>query len=228
MIIAQDNNYKDWTAVYIDDNSEDGTGDAVKQYIQECGYEHKISVVKNKQRQGALYNIYRAVHDCDDDKIIVTCDGDDWFAHDKALWRINMAYQNPNVWLTYGQFVEHPQGKVGFCESFPEEIIKNNMYRSYKWITSHVRTYYAGLFKKIKMEDLMIDGKFFPMTWDLAFMFPMLEMAAGRCAFIGDILYVYNQTNPLNDFRVSASLQKKYDIHIRKKTKYRPIESWRE
>jgi len=33
--------------------------------------------------------------------------------------------------------------------------------------------------KKIAKEDLMYEGKFFEMAWDLAFMFPMLEMAGG-------------------------------------------------
>lgn len=227
MIIAQDKHYKNWAAIYIDDCSEDGTGDAVACYVKERGYEHKIFVVKNTQRRGALYNVYNVVHRCKDDKIIVICDGDDWFAHDKALWRINLAYQDPNVWLTYGQFIIHPSGKLGQCEALPEEIINNNEYRSYKWVTSHVRTYYAGLFKKIKKEDLMINGNFYPMATDFATMFPMLEMAGGRIAFIPDVIYVYNAVNPINLFRSAGGKQKAYGEHIRKMPHYQKIETWR-
>lgn len=226
-LIAQEKNYTYWFAIYVDDCSTDGTGEAVEQYVQEKGFAHKIIVVKNKVRQGALANIYTMVHRCKDNMIMVMYDGDDFFAHDKVLYRINMAYQNPDVWLTYGQYEHYPNKLLGQCEMLPQEIIKNNSYREYKWVTSHVRTFYAGLFKEIRKEDLMFKNEFYPMAWDLAMIFPMLEMAAGRICFIEDVMYLYNCINPLNDFRVSATRQEIYARHIRALKPYSKIDHLR-
>jgi hypothetical protein len=44
-----------------------------------------------------------------------------------------------------------------------------------------------GLFKKIKKEDLLYEGEFVLMSWDIAMMFPMLEMESkGHIAFISN------------------------------------------
>ena len=65
----------------------------------------------------------------------------------------------------------------------------------------HLRTFYAGLFKKIKLGDFLFQGQFFQAACDTAFMFPMLEMAGNKAVHIQDILYVYNQANPKNNSR---------------------------
>ena len=92
-------------------------------------------------------------------------------------------------------------------------------FRTYR-CPSHLKTFYAWLFKKIDVEDLKIGGEFFPMTWDQAMMFPMLEMAGDRHAFIKETLYVYNMTNPLSDNRVNAQLQRDLEKWIRSKPSY--------
>ena len=61
------------------------------------------------------------------------------------------------------------------------------------------------------------------MTWDLAFMFPMLEMSGNKSEYIDKILYVYNLGNPLNDHKVDNTYQRKLEIEIRNKTKYKNI-----
>ena len=97
-------------------------------------------------------------------------------------------------------------------------------FRTYR-CPSHLKTFYAWLFKKIDVEDLKIGGEFFPMTWDQAMMFPMLEMAGDRHAFIKETLYVYNMTNPINDNRVNAKLQRDLEKRIRSKPSYDKLRS---
>jgi len=45
------------------------------------------------------------------------------------------------------------------------------------------------------------------MTWDMAMMFPMIEMAGERHQFIPDIMYVYNDANNISDHHVSRQFQ---------------------
>jgi hypothetical protein len=80
------------------------------------------------------------------------------------------------------------------------------------------------LFKKIEIEDLLDGDEFFSMTWDFAIMFPMIEMAGNRHAFISDIVYVYNTANQINDNKVNAQLQRDLDIVLRNMPCYQRLD----
>ena len=138
--------------IYIDDCSTDDTYDLVmatiKKYkLEQSNLANRIQVIRNTTNQGALANLYTACHSSDDHEIIVTLDGDDALAHANVLTIINQAYQDPHVWMTYGQYTEYPEGWLGICHAIPPHIISSNAYRSYEWVTSHIRTYYAWLFQ---------------------------------------------------------------------------------
>lgn len=218
--------YANYTVIYINDNSTDATKTLVEAYKAEKHLENKLTIINNTDRCGALYNVYHVVHSCPDNAIIIIVDGDDWLKHDKVFVKINSAYSDPNVWLTYGSYdCDPPQRKQGCCASIPLDIIRNNNFRGYRWVTTALRTFYAYLFKKIKKEDFLYEGKFFEMAGDLAYMFPMLEMCGDRFKYIPEILYTYNVSNPINDSRKNGKLQGKLDALIRKKEKYQRLQS---
>jgi hypothetical protein len=151
-------------------------------------------------------------------------DGDDWLAHDGVLEKLNQVYSSQRVWMTYGSYDRYPDSsRKGCCAEIPKAIVKANAFRECKWLSSLLRTFYAGLFKRIAQEDLLYEGNFFQMTWDLSFMFPMLEMCGDRFMYIPDILYIYNTTNPINDFKVDKQLQLKLEFFIRRKNKYQKL-----
>ncbi len=216
--------YTNYFVIYIDDCSPDHTYELVDSYIKAVGQSHRVLLIHNETRKGALYNLYHAIHACPDRAIMVTLDGDDWFRGNDVLQLINRTYDDSNVWLTYGQFEEFPRGSLGICHPMPEHVVQTKSYRTQHWFTSHLRTFYAGLFKKVKKEDMMFDGEFFSVTWDQSFLFPMLEMADGRIKFIDQILYVYNQANPLNDFKQQLRKQLYCERVIRARQKYQPLD----
>lgn len=220
-ILSQD--YDNFNLVYIDDRSWDGTYTLVKQYIRDHNCDDRILLICNRNRQLALANLYENIHRCNKESIIVLVDGDDWFTDSKVLSFINETYQNSNVWLTYGQFIIHPEGDKGFNVPYPLEIVQRNGFRYYAHTASHLRTFYAGLFHHIFIDDLKFQGEFFPMCYDLAIMFPMLEMARTHFKFIDVPLLVYNNSNPLNDHKVDKHMQRKLDLIIRARTCYREI-----
>lgn len=210
--------------VIVNDCSSDQTSVLLHDHIKAHNLEQRVTLIDNTDRKGALQNLYNTIHALPDDAVVVTLDGDDWFAGAHVLQRIADEYKNTKVWLTYGQFQCHPEGEMGFCRKFPTRVLERNSFRAYTWVSSHPRTFYAWLFKKIKKEDLLLDGKFFAVTWDLAIMFPMLEMASkGHIRCIPDVLYIYNNHNPLNDHRTQPGLQQWCNQFIRKKSKYKPL-----
>ncbi len=213
-------NYTNFRVIYTDDCSPDGTGDLVEEYLIHNDPDNKIALIKNQTRKGALHNLYNMIHSCNDDEIIVTLDGDDWFSDDNVLSRLNEVYSSGEIWLTYGQFQLHPSGIRGWASPMPDYIVENNAFRDFQHLPTHLRTFYAWLFKEIKLEDLLYLGKFYSMTWDMAMMFPMIEMAGKRHQFISDIMYIYNDENSISDHHVSRQLQAYLAQLIKKKKRY--------
>jgi len=216
--------YTNYRIIYIDDAAPDGTGSLVEQHTKECQQEHKMTLIKNNERVGALANIYKAVYMCNPEEIVVLVDGDDWLAHENVLTYLNDVYHDPKVWITYGQFVWFPAGKEGFAWKINNQTIAENSFRYSAWSATHLRTFYAGLFQKIKPRDLLYENnKFYTMCWDLSIMYPMIEMAGGHSHFVPDILYVYNNENSINDHKVNIDLQGAMGKHILNRPRYEPI-----
>jgi glycosyltransferase involved in cell wall biosynthesis len=216
--------YTNWRIIYTDDCSPDGTGSIVDAYVKDRGFENKVTVVKNKVRHRALANLYTMIHSCADDEVIVILDGDDALAANNVLEYINALYKARDVWITYGQYTEWPSQLPGFCKAYDPEVVAAGSFRVVNDGPSHLRTFYAALFKKIKKEDLMWNGKFFEMTYDLAIMFPMLEMAQERHFFVPHVLLFYNVANQINDHKVNSSKQAQLARYIRAKQPYGRLE----
>lgn len=217
--------YSDFEVMYIADAPTDGTDTAVEEYFNNNHQPIKRTLIKNEQRKGALCNLYTAIGTCNPHDVIVTLDGDDWLADEQVLAHLHDVYSTKDVWMTYGQSLHYPSNRIGGARQIPAHIINTNAHREYEWVATHLRTFYAGLFQRIHKEDLMYENTFYSVTWDLAFMFPMLEMAGTHSCFIDRILYVYNCNNPISDFRIAATLQGTYERHIRSKPRYLPLES---
>jgi glycosyltransferase involved in cell wall biosynthesis len=216
--------YKNYRIVYIDDCSTDKTYDLVKEYCDTHQLWNKVQLIHNDTRIGALENLHKAIYAVPGQAIVVLVDGDDMLRNNKVLSFLNNVYVNPNIWLTYGQYVEYPSGLRGFCQDFPAKVVKKNKFRQwYGCPISHLRTFYAWLYKKINIVDLMYQGKFYQMTWDKAMMIPMIEMAGDRYRYIPEILYIYNNSNPINDHRVDVKLQANLRTQICNKSPYKRL-----
>ena len=225
-------NYPNWELYYIDDASTDGTAESANGFINEYevilkrhGFESRTTLVKNKIRMRALANIYYAVHRFPDDAIVVMVDGDDFLkdGDENIISYIVDVYRDPNVWLTYGTYEPTHKPFPIFCEDVSHKNFRTErFFRKHPWVFSHLRTFYAGLFKKIKKEDLMINGEFLPTAYDIAIMTPMLEMSNGRFKYIDKVLYVYNNDNPICDYKIESSTV--LPDYIRSKSPYAPVD----
>lgn len=210
-------NYSNFRVIYVNDASKDNTLKIAQKY--KALSKVPFQIIDNPVNLGALQNIYNAVQTCRDEEIVVLVDGDDWLAHDMVLNRLNQAYANPDIWITYGQHIYYPSYKKGHCRKMLKKPI-----RKQDWVFSHVKTFQAGLFKKIQKNDFLQDEKFFSMASDLAFMYPMLEMAInGHIYFMEDVLYIYNRSSPINDDKLDRKHQLLCESIIRKKRAYKAL-----
>lgn len=220
-ILAQ--NYQNYHVYIIDDNSTDNTHAILAEYLAAHPKRSKVTLIRNEKRIGAMANFYYAIHALDDYVIVLNIDGDDWLPHGEVFSYINKLYSNKNIWLSYGQYQEFPSGAIGFCRGYPQRVIKANGYRMHELPISHLRTYYAWLFKKINKDDLMYNGDFVQATCDKVLMVPMVEMSGGRFTCVQDVLYIYNAVNPISDMRVHGVLQAEIRDHLFKLPPYKPL-----
>ncbi len=221
--------HNNWHLIYCDDCSGDGTGQLVEEYIKQKDMQERVTLIKNKKRVGALANQFKATYMVPDDAIILILDGDDWFARNDVFKIINDIYNKEDIWFTYGQFRYAKKGQVGNGKPFPQYVVDSNAFRKYAQ-PSHLRTYYAGLFKQVKLVDLMKNGDFFKMSNDIATLYPMIEMARKHFRFVSTILYIYNDMNILNNHHINWKHQFANARLIKQRKPYEQIESpiWHE
>jgi len=210
---------KDFDCVLVDDASTDNT---YKVALDTVDKDRRFKILRNQENMKQMCSINRGITELrlKDQNVIVQIDGDDWLKHNKVLERVKREYDN-GAWLTYGQFEYYPSGKLGPCGVYPPQILKNRDFRKYMWIGSHLKTFKYFLFKKIERKDFLDDKeRWLTSAADMAFMFPMLEMAGLWIRFIPDVLYVYNKANPLRRDKVALGDQLRYDKLIRARPKY--------
>jgi len=207
----------DFTCYITDDMSTDNTVKIIKEMIQG---DDRFILIENKTKfyqPGNYDQVIRNNDKISDNEIIIEVDGDDWLPDGNTLSRINKVYSNPNIWIANGSF-RYSNGSIGFSS---RQTNFDNL-RASRFTASHIRTWRAFLWRKIKQEDLKDEtGVYWKVTGDLSFMFPMLEMAGEeRYYFMNEINYIYNEENPLNDHKVDLTLVNEIAIKIRNKQKY--------
>ncbi len=215
--------YDNFQVYIVNDCSTDDTCVKLKTFLNNHPLSYKVTLIDNTTRVGAMANYYNVIHALPDHVIVLNIDGDDWLPGPQVLAYINDVYADERIWLTYGQYVEYPRGDVGFCKGYPAEVILKNSFRKHGLPISHLRTYYAWLFKHIKKEDLMYNGDFVQATCDKAMMVPMVEMTGGRFKCIADILYIYNAINPISDMRIYGNMQGLIRDRLFKMEPYQPL-----
>lgn len=183
---VQKQTFEDWTHIFIDAKSDDLTVKRAATQVNR-GSTLQTRLIENDVRKPALQNAVETWNGLPDDEIVVWLDGDDWLAHERALEVLAATYADPDVWLTYGQFMM-PDGELGFAHRYP----LGGDVRKLDWRATHLKTFRAGLAKRIAPSDLLNASGWCDLAIDHVVMYPLLEMAGERYAFIDRVLCVYN------------------------------------
>ncbi|MDA1194387.1 MAG: glycosyltransferase family A protein [Planctomycetota bacterium] len=226
--------HADWRLILIDDQSPD---DTYEQAVKAARGDPRIVVERSPERRLSLWNTKVGIETISDDPedVIVTLDGDDWLAHDGVLDVLEQVYRDPEVWLTYGSHrrwknrLLHRLGlkvKRGIAREIPPAIARAGYFRQYEFVSSHLRSFKRFLWDGIRDEDLRDDdGQYWQAAPDHAFMFPLLEMAgAERIRYLEEMLYVYNNSNPLSEHRSIPDAQLLAACKMRAKEPYARLE----
>lgn len=217
----QSQTYKDFTCYISDDMSTDDSIEVAKKAI---GNDRRFVLLKNRSKlyQPGNYDyVIRNNSKIKNTDVVVELDGDDWFADTDVLSRVNNVYNDQDIWIANGSFI-YSDGRKGFASK--QQITPS--LRTSSFTASHIRTWRAGLWRRIKVSDLKNEqGIYWPVAGDLAFMYPMLEMSGqDHYKFMSDINYIYNEETPLNDHKVNMSQVNIVTHKIRNMRPYEQIE----
>ncbi len=206
--------YGNFEVVFYDDASSDGS------HLKIPTDDSRFNLIRNQRQRGALWNAHHFLTEhCSPDDIVVFLDGDDWLACDHALSRINELYERYGCWVLYGQYRFSSTGRYGSSMPFadPQSFARHREV----WYVGHIRTFRAGVYHAIADYDPVYDcmrgpdGEWYRTTEDRAIMYPVMELAGfDRVCFNDEVFYVYNDENPLNDFRCNAEQQEIDAAHI--------------
>jgi glycosyltransferase involved in cell wall biosynthesis len=223
--------YGRYDMIIIDDMSTDNTVQVAKNTIDKLPswIKKNFKIIENQDKRYAVTNqvqtinyyanCYQEDYSYESDDIIVLLDGDDWLVNDsKVLTYLDNVYQE-GCDITYGSCHSLVDNIDLISEPYPKEVIENKTFRNhlFSWGMpyTHLRTFRKSLFNKID-ESLFKDeeGNHWKAGGDNALFYPLLENANSiRC--IQRVLMVYNDTNPLNDYKVNAEEQTKNANKIR-------------
>lgn len=213
--------YPNYTMYIIDDCSTDDTVNVVRQTIDNLPREirGKFELFVNDENHGAVWNQVNTIEkECGDD-IVMLLDGDDWLVNDPTIFHKYNNLYNEGAEFTYGSCWSIVDNIPLIAQEYPPEVKENKAYRDYKFNWNmpytHLRTFLArnmhGYLQQHGNHAFRNeDGNWLKAGGDTSVFYTMIEYAdPENVVCVPDIMYNYNDANPLNDYKVNSEEQTK-------------------
>ena len=162
---------------------------------------------------------------------MVTVDADDELIGWNVLKVFNAGYHNTKAGVAYSNYIRYTQGdsvQGGHTIPYEKEEKQQNQYRSIRTKYSQLRSFRTEIFKQVKIKDLRDEyNSYFTITYDMAMMFPLMELACGRVEKFPGHHYLYNLDTGMNDHALDLPRQNahvKYFRSMRRYKCYQPFE----
>jgi len=207
-------NYTNYKHILIDDASTDNSYDVACKAIEDIGCEDKIEFVVGSQNMGAVYNQITTIRKyAEPDDIIMLLDGDDSLVNNPEIFNMYNEIFHQGYEYCYGSCWSMVDKIPLIAQEYPPNILKSKAYRSHKFAWNipydHPRVFRNYLAEKVPFEKFRDENKkWFRAGGDVAVFYNILEQAdPNKIKVIQDVVYNYNDTNPLNDYKVNKDEQ---------------------
>lgn len=207
--------YDNYMHVLIDDASTDDTLLQVNDIIQDLPeyIREKYKVISNSSNQGAIKNQLDAIDQfVTDDDIVVLLDGDDWLVNNNTILHYYNDIYNQGYEFTYGSMWSAADSIPLIAQEYPAQIKHTKKYRSYlfNWGIpyTHLRTVLGKYLHKVDQSKFKTDNKWLKSGTDNLLFYELIEQLDTNKIYCNkEIVCVYNDTNPLNDYKIKAEEQ---------------------
>ena len=206
--------YTDYHMYIIDDCSTDNTVKVARETIASLPEWQRwhFSVFENEENVGAVANHFDTIEQLITEQVVILLDGDDSLVNDPTIFHMYNNLYHEGAEFTYGSCWSMVDNIPLIAQEYPPEVKANKAYRDYKFNWNmpytHLRTFKTSLVKTLTREDLQIDGEWPRAGGDTALFYYLLEKAdPEKVVCVTDIVYNYNDMNPLNDYKVHSDEQ---------------------
>ena len=228
--------YDNYIMYIIDDCSTDNTVQVTQEAIDNlpANIRYNFQLIHNVENHGAVFNQITTIEDgtCTRNDIVMLLDGDDWLVNDPTIFHKYNNLYNEGAEFTYGSCWSVVDNIPLISQEYPPEVKANKSYRDYKFNWNmpytHLRTFKVSL-----MFDYLdehghkpfqdAEGNWLRAGGDTAVFYAMIEAAKPeKVVCIPEVVYHYNDANPLNDYKVNAEEQNKTAAKVLNKSPFFP------
>ena len=228
--------YDNYMMYIIDDCSTDNTVQVTQEAIDNlpAHIRYNFQLIHNVENHGAVFNQITTIEDgtCTRNDIVMLLDGDDWLVNDPTLFHKYNNLYNEGAEFTYGSCWSVVDNIPLISQEYPPEVKANKSYRDYKFNWNmpytHLRTFKASLMldyidKHWHKPFQDAEGNWLRAGGDTAVFYAMIEAAdPNKVVCIPEVVYHYNDANPLNDYKVNAEEQNKTAAKVLNKSPFFP------
>ena len=219
----------------IDDASTDDTVKVAMDYIDSLpeNIRYNFRLHLNTENHGAVWNQVNTIqNECGHD-IVMLLDGDDWLINDPTIFHKYNNLYNDGAEFTYGSCWSVVDNIPLIAQEYPPEVKINRSYRDYKFNWNMPYTHLRTFKSRLMQNHLSWNGNYAfrhpdTLEWlkaggDTAIFYTMIEAADPENVIcIPDIVYHYNDANPLNDYKVNAEEQNETAAKVLNKSPFTP------
>ena len=208
-------NYRNYHHYLINDASDDRSSEIIERIVDSLPPElnDHFTLIENSESVGAVRNQVTMIRELTDDTIIVLLDGDDWLANRTDIFDYYNNLYHQGTEFSYGSCWSVVDNIPLIAQPYPEEVRRSRTYRNHKFNWglpyTHLRTFRKRLINYVN-DSAFRDhrGDWYTAGGDGAVFYALIEQAHwDRITVVSDIMYYYNDSNPLNDYKVNGLLQ---------------------
>lgn len=215
-VTSQD--YDNYQFVLINDASTDASAKVVNSVIASLpkDLQSKFKFINRDENKGAVFNHLTGIDSyADKDSIVMLLDGDDWLVNNNTIFHLYNDLYQQGAEFTYGSCWSLVDSIPLIAQDYPQAVKKARTYRNHKFAWNmpytHLRTFSRKLFNGVDISRFKDEsGNWLKAGGDGALFYEMIERAnPDKIVAVKEIVCNYNDTNPLNDYKVNAAEQTK-------------------
>jgi FkbM family methyltransferase len=214
-VASQD--YDNYTMYIVDDASTDGSKRQIISKLSTLPDSIRDRFVHITQpfNNGAPFNQITTLREkvLDPEAIVMIIDGDDSLVNDNNIFQFYNTLYSDGTEFSYGSCWSEVDDIPLISQEYPKSVKDARDYRNYhlNWIMpyTHLRTFKRGLLDRVDDSHFKDEtGAWYKAGGDGSVFYTMLEQAnPSKVKVVKDIVYNYNDKNPLNDYKVNGTEQ---------------------
>lgn len=171
--------------------------------------------VYNQGRNFDAKNTYNVLSQCSGNDVVCIVNADDTI-EPNALEVVGRCFEDESVLMTHGSYRTVSGAPARFNGPYKE----GEDIRLSPWRCSHLKAFRLNLWRYMTQHyrETLMDRKrrFLKTASDVAIMMALYELAGhDRVRYVPEVIYVYNDVNPMNDHKVMKQDQKDMELWIR-------------